>query len=907
MRFSVLAGALACAALLHSQPPQLGAIEKLRAAFAHPPDDCRIMMRWWWFGPAVDKSELERELRAMKDGGIGGVEIQPVYPVTLDDPARGLANLPYLSDGFLDAVRFANDKARELGLRVDITLGSGWPYGGPHTPIDLASAKLRVEHLTAAATLPLPKIGDGEKFVAAFLSRGTAFDRIVTVNDAGLHLPPDTPAGAAVLVFIASRTHQAVKRAAVGAEGPVLDHYSAAAIANHLHSVGDRLLQAFGAHPPYAVFSDSLEAYGADWTGDFLAEFQRRRGYDLTPYLPALASDMGDVTSSIRHDWGKTLTELANDNYLTPLRQWAAAHGTRFRSQTYGIPPVNLSSNALVDLPEGEGSAWKRFSTTRWASSASHLYGRPVTSSETWTWLHSPVFRATPQDMKAEADIHFLQGINQLVGHGWPYSPPQAGDPGWHLYAAAVFNQHNPWWIAMPDISTYMQRVSWLLRQGEPVADVALYLPTADAYAGFTPGHDSVSESMDHLLGPNVIPQILDGGYNYDFIDDDAIAAVGIKYPILILPNVERMPLKTLTKIAEYARLGGIVIATGRVPSRAPGFLETKTDTPRIHDLSQSLFEGPSAPAHLVTDDAALTGTLHHLLPPDVTVPPEIGFVHRTLAPYEAYFFVNTANHPVHGPVAFNLSVPIESWDPITAKTVAMDPASRPYAQVIDLDLAPYESRIVVCWSSSRFVAGPTVAKTVAAAAPDTPAISGPPPVPLDLSGDWKMTVADHTQPVTMSQLTSWTDVPGIKNFSGTATYEKTFTVDTAMLVSGRHLYLDFGEGTPVAPPEQLANGMRALLESPVREAAIVYLNGKRAGSVWCSPYRLEITGLTHEGENTLRIVVANLAINALAAEPPPDYRALIAKYGDRFQDQDMKNLQPLPSGILGPVRIVAK
>ena len=161
---------------------------------------------------------------------------------------------------------------------------------------------------------------------------------------------------------------------------------------------------------------------------------------------------------------------------------------TRFRSQTYGTPPVTLSSNALVDLPEGEGSHWRRFTATRWASSASHLYGRPVTSSETWTWLHSPVFRATPLDMKAEADLHFLQGVNQFIGHGWPYSPPAAGEPGWRFYAAAVFNDHNPWWIVMPDITAYLQRISFLLRQGRPANDVALYLPTDDAYARFTPG-----------------------------------------------------------------------------------------------------------------------------------------------------------------------------------------------------------------------------------------------------------------------------------------------------------------------------------------------------------------------------------------------------------------------------------
>ena len=237
------------------------------------------------------------------------------------------------------------------------------------------------------------------------------------------------PAGDArtVLVFISSRTRQAVKRAAVGAEGFVLDHYDRAALEAHLQAVGEKLLGALGPNPPYAVFSDSLEVYASDWTADFIQEFQRRRGYDLTPYLPALAGDIGDETAAIRHDWGRTLTELADEHYLTPLREFAARHGTRFRSQTYGIPPVTLSSNALVDLPEGEGSAWRSLSPTRWASSASHLYGRTVTSSETWTWLHSPVFSATPLDMKAEADLHFLEGINQLIGHGWPYSPQSAG------------------------------------------------------------------------------------------------------------------------------------------------------------------------------------------------------------------------------------------------------------------------------------------------------------------------------------------------------------------------------------------------------------------------------------------------------------------------------------------------
>ena len=255
-------------------------------------------------------------------------------------------------------------------------------------------------------------------------------------------------------------------------------------------------MEAFGDHPPYAVFSDSLEVYDSDWTGDLLEQFRQRRGYDLTPYLPALVQDLGPRTSDVRHDWGKTLSELIDEQYLTPVREWAAQHNTRFRSQTYGIPAVTLASNALVDLPEGEGDQWRSFSPTRWASSASHLQGRTVTSSETWTWLHSPAFRATPLDIKAEADLFFLQGINQLIGHGWPYSPKEAGEPGWAFYAAMVLNDHNPWWLVMPDVTRYLQRISYVLRQGQPANDVALLLPTDDAWAQFTPGKASVSESM---------------------------------------------------------------------------------------------------------------------------------------------------------------------------------------------------------------------------------------------------------------------------------------------------------------------------------------------------------------------------------------------------------------------------
>jgi hypothetical protein len=147
-------------------------LDVLQRSFERPPEDARIMMRWWWFGPAVTKPELEREMRVMKESGIGGFEVQPVYPLALDDD--GVKTLPFLSDEFIEALRFTSAKARELGLRMDLTLGSGWPYGGPQVPISQAAGKLRIERVPVAGShrrLPIPDISAGEKLLAVFLAR----------------------------------------------------------------------------------------------------------------------------------------------------------------------------------------------------------------------------------------------------------------------------------------------------------------------------------------------------------------------------------------------------------------------------------------------------------------------------------------------------------------------------------------------------------------------------------------------------------------------------------------------------------------------------------------------------------------------------------------------------------------
>jgi hypothetical protein len=903
---AILAAGLVCGVAAHAQATAAA----LEQGFEAPPADARVMMRWWWFGPAVTKPELLRELAQMKGADIGGFEIQPVYPLALDDPRTGFRNLPYLSPAFLDDVRYVNDEAQTLGLRASLTLASGWPYGGPATPVTEAAGALHLVSMVVApgqTSVAVPSLANGERIQGVFLATArwsysdSGHDTPTMLQlpaDGQLRLPlPSNRSDEArtVLWFLSSRTGQQVKRAAVGAEGFVLDHFSKQAVDDHLTHVADPLMTAFGDHPPYSVFSDSLEVFASDWTPDFLQEFRARRGYDLAPHLPELfTSDPTPSALEVRHDWGKTLSELVDDNYLKTIESWAHAHHTLFRSQTYGAPAVSLSSNALVDLPEGEGPQWQQFSYTRWATSAAHIYGRPIVSSETWTWIHSGAFRATPLDMKAEADRFFLQGINQLMGHGWPYSPPSAGEPGWRFYAAGALNAHNPWWLVMPDVMRYMQRVSWILRQGQPANQIAVYLPEDDAYAAFAPGRVSLTQLMPRWITPALTQAMETAGYNFDYVDSAAILARGIQYPLLILPNVERISPQTLSIITQYCAHGGKVIALGQPPSQAPGLMNHAERSATVASMSKTLFSPGHGKAALVSDTEEVAQRLHELLPPDMTLSapnPSIGFIRRKLANGDIYFIANTGNTPVDTTMSLRSQYQSGEWlNPDTGEASPL-PSSRQIA----LHLAPYESRVVLLDQDGG-----------ASSRPDNTKAAEPTTVVADLNAAWHVRFEGNALPETMPRLTSWTDSPKTLYYSGVATYTKTVELSAAE-AHGAGLLLSFGKGTPLTEPAEQTKlpGMRAWFDPPIHDAAVVYINGKRAGSLWHPPYALDVTALLKPGNNTIEVRVANTAVNELAGQSSPDYRLLWARYGQRFTPQGLDHLQPLPSGLLGNVELL--
>jgi hypothetical protein len=495
-------------------------------------------------------------------------------------------------------------------------------------------------------------------------------------------------------------------------------------------------------------------------------------------------------------------------------------------------------------------------------------------------------------------------GENQLIYHGWPYSPPQLGEPGWSLYAAAVFNDHNPWHPVMPAVNRYVHRLSFLLRQGAPANQIALLLPTDDAWAGFSPGHVTVSGAMAKLISPELMSAILSAGYNVDFTDADTINRLGIHHSVLVLPPTNRIPIKTLRKIDAWVKAGGHVIAVGHAPSIDANGKTCK----EFAMLSKQLFSGES----LVADAGTLEAALHHAATPDLQLTNAdqsakngLGFIRRSLPNADVYFIANTSNQPFEARAALaSRFQSIARWDLDTGVTGDDVEATR---GSIDLDLAPYETALYV----------------ISDQPPQHLAKSHTPRESLDLSRDWQVTFTASSQTKHETELSDWIADPATLHYSGEAVYSRDFTL-AALPTRPVYLQIDGGSalsgpsadshGPPPLGPDGLPNpkitlpgpGMHAAYDPSVREAALVFINGHDAGALWHPPYRLEVSALLRPGRNHIELHVYNTALNAWSAQPPQDYGPLVKQYGDRFQMQDLDQVRPISSGLLGTIHLVS-
>jgi alpha-L-rhamnosidase len=931
---AVLAGALMLA-VMEANPAGAAVGDPVAAGFRDVPREARLRMFWRIFGPAWTREEIDRQLEALQHAGVGGVMTCFTYPVALDDPARGIRNQPFLSPEFLDTLRYAAERARQLGLEFGVCGGTGWPFGGPSvTPRD-AAQRLRAEMLKPlpdGTGYRLPALREGERIVAAFhgardVTRAIHGDRL----DASLSTEP-------CRVFIAGPTFMGVKRASLGAEGLVVDHFNAAAMRRYLDAVVAPMLRTAPDGLIRSLFCDSLELYRANWTHDFAAQFERRRGYDLIPRLPELFDDVSPAAPDLRFDFWRTAAELSEQRFARVVHAWCRRHGVAFALEPYGTPSMGFTGARYCDVPWGEQYEWKGFSFSRFAASGGHLAGKKVIGAEAWTWTGIPNRLADSlADLKRCSDLHFLSGENELTGVDFPYSPRSAGMPGWTPYYGPVMSPNNPQWLCFPDLAAYVNRCQWLLRQGEPAADVALYTPTEDAFAngpteqmlldfhlrdrlavGELTDEFGLQKAMEHHS--DVVHTLLTTGYNFDGIDFFAMNALARvrgarlvagdgRYAIVVLPNLTGMDLAALEKLARFCLAGGTVIATRRLPDRVYG-ARSADATERLRARVAAMF-GPAAPKGVTVHaygkgraiftpderEGLAAALAQAALGPDARLSPlqpDVSHVHRRVGERDFYFVVNAGATEARFTGAFRVGrKAVSRWDPMSGSITPLPYLAQDETHTsLSLLLPPYGSTFL-CFGSvdgngatdeDRRVAGS--AHRAREGSGETTAIEEH---PLDVL--WRVTFdgPDAPPPYETRELTSWTGWPGGRFFSGRATCSARFEAPERSLPT--------------------AGGLRRcrLRFDQVREAAEVVINGHRAGSLWMPPYELDVTPFLEPGANTLQVTVANLPVNRVLGLPDPDLSGLIAAYGERFPPPEEKKLmpEPAPSGLIGQVLLL--
>jgi hypothetical protein len=812
--------------------------------------------RWWWPGSGVDKASLTRQLEQFAAAGLGGVEITPIYG------AKGYEDryVDYLTPKWVELLEHTGREAQRLGLGVDMATGTGWPFGGPWvSPADAAQK--------------------------------------VVLNAAGQPEPEPTK--------------QLVKRPAPGGEGFVLDPYSPEALGRYLAKFDEAFTTA---KLPRGLirgqFHDSFEYYGANWTAQLPEKFRALHGYDIQPYAAALlARSPASVTTvdrdtlgRIKSDYRETLAQLHLD-YLRAWVKWSHDRGYLVRNQSHGAPGNLLDLYANADIAETEIFGSTPFPipglrrdtadiannnqdlpeslVVRLASSAAHVAGHTLASSESATWLRDH-WKESLAFVKPELDRILADGINHIFYHGAVFSPQDAPWPGWLFYASTQFNPQNTWWDDFGALNRYIARVQSVLQRGSPDNDILLYWPFADLLDDesgnvkmFTVHH---AKWLTEQPVGKLARQLMDRGYTFDYISDAQLAQTRTesgalitngktRYQVIVVPATRRMPVATLQKLADLASDGAKIIFE-KLPEDVPGFGRL---TERRADFKTAL--ASLAPRATVSSDI-LTAVAPHARR-EALADAGLSFVRRAAAPgAHDYFVTNLTALPFAGWVKLGRpAATVRILNPLDGShgVAATGPGG------VYLELSPGESLLLRT----------TSAKSAAPAWP----YRQPAATPIALTGTWKISFAkggpELPPALEAPALKSWTDLGGdeAKRFGGTARYRLEFDAPAA---PADDWLLDLGD---------------------VRESARVILNGQPVATAWSLPFRVRLAAaLLKPGRNVLELDVTNLAANRIR---DMDKRKLPWKI---MRDANVVNINykpfdasgwPLtPSGLLGPVTL---
>ena len=949
--------------------------EQLYEEFQQPTSQYRPFVRWWWNGDKVDSAELVREMRLLKEAGIGGVEINPIaFPSYCD--SIGKPSLQWLSPEWINMLKVCFDEAIQLDMTCDLLVGSGWPFGAEFLNED-ERAQIVVnyaETVTGPTTLTIIRDSICEKAMPKVSSpyKGNTKELMLlrlypnpatSINDGGTvwsalrqaqgsslaksdRVPEpvegpvcqqvdsvftiEVPEGEYTLAALVKiNGFLEVINGAPGAAGPVLDHFNAEAVSKYLYNMSDKIKAQIGPLKGSirALFTDSMELEGANWTIDMAEEFQKRYGYDITDYLPFILFKIGTMGSALNYDPVIPITEdfqkqvqrarydfedfkaqLMTERFTNTYINWCHQLGVKARAQAYGRGFYPLENAMGYDIPEGESwtTNWLRHKpgeemsetdyrrgraytmVNKFVSSAAHLTDTRTISCEEMTNTYT-VFNMTLEQLKIGGDQSAMSGVTHSVFHGFNYSPNlEVPFPGWLRYGA-FYSERNNWWPHFKYYNEYKARLSYALQHGTYYADIAILNPENDMWSTIGMQNEPFPNTTRTPYKTLIWESINKCGGGVDYVSENIINQSDIKqgnlcfnkrkYNTLILIDVESLHPETAEQLLKFVETGGKIVYIDTIPYQSLGLRKNYAERDSLVKATMEkvtqhkdrfVFVEPPQKGFLGWYDSLMQAQdLPHYL--DIESPDPFVMQNRytTDDGSEMILLCNSHRYQNHQTeITFNKALihkrQAQIWVLQTGERYAL-PLEEDNSYTFDL--GPAESVLVV-FERTKPIDLPTwqpLHQTIK----EMPSIN--------LSKDWEVTLChsflhDSTK-ILFDTLFDLKDSKTYQHFCGTIVYHK--TIDIA---STKNQILDLG----------LVEGVSEVL-----------VNGQSAGVQYYGRRIYHISDYLQDGTNDLEIRVTTTMGNYLKTFSREENPTTWVYVNHPRREQPLQ-----PMGLLGPVKL---
>ena len=842
-----------------------------------PNQEAKPGTRWWWLGSAVTENDLKWNLRQFADHGIGAIEITPIYGVQGNEKN----NIPFLSPRYMEILKYVNAECKADGIEFDMATGTGWPFGGPWVPLDESASQMLIidttvvgKKIKALDLRPIEKKRKNTSLVGIYAFSEGKFLKITTPLVEGT-LTTKLPSKGTwrIIALYQKKGVMAVKRAAPGGAGFVIDHFDKQAVTNYLKHI-EEAFEKTGTPYPHTFFNDSYEVSESDYTPTLFQEFYNRRGYSLEENFDKLV----DGDTKVVADYRETLGDMLLDNFTRTWTAWAHSHGAITRNQAHGSPANLIDCYAAVDIPEIEGFGLTNFgikglrqdpgktrkndsdfSMLKYAPSAAHIMGKPYTSSETFTWL-TEHFRTSLSQMKPDMDLMFCAGVNHMFFHGTAYSPQHETWPGWRFYASIDMSPNNTIWRDAPYFMKYVERCQSMLQMGRPDNDFLTYLPIHDMWAKRSTGKRLMQFSI-HAMGKlapefvKCIDAIDQAGFDCDYISDRILLDTyynngmlhtpgGTTYKGLVIPSADNILTPAVKAHIEKLKAQGANIIVGTSAA----------------DLTKA------AKAEKMKTELGLK------------------LIRRSNDKGHHYFIANLTPNDIQAYTTLAVPMATAMWfDPMTG--------NRQRAEIcgdsILVNLRSGESIILQTFNHKDEALSKELASL-----PVRGEWKKTSPIVKTLN-NWKLSFTEATPAISktynLDTTKAWENLDdSTRTLMGTGVYECTINLSAAELKKGNSWTIDLGD---------------------VRESARVYVNDSLIGCAWAVPYRLSFANLLHKGNNKIRIEVTNLPANRISELDRQGYKW--RKFDEinvvdiNYKKTSYADWTPVASGLNSEVKLI--